>query len=164
MSALPIDLGKVMGGEMAKEFLEQVRARNDEVYPPRASEKTLKMLMSRWLDLEPLGNHAAASPAGCVLTCSEGFECADMARAVVEYKKRIARKFNALQAEDPASDGIAMDVHGYMMSAVAQFSVPLPKGTRWELTCMRNMRKAVAAMPFRPNAVVDGVSGHFGLI
>jgi len=161
VNALPIDLEKVMGKDLALNFLNQVKERNNEVYPPRASEAKLKMLMSRWLELEPVTNYKGYMPRrsdAVLLSCSEGFKCADTARAAVEYKRRIARKFNSLQAEDVKSDGVTMDVHGYMMSAVAQFSVPLPTiGEKWELSCARNLRKAVELVP-----VSQGMGSVFG--
>jgi len=170
VSALPINLEKVMGKDVATEFLSQVKARNDEMYPPRASEDTLKMLMSRWLDLEPSSARAVPPSKGiesCVISSAEGFDCADMARVAVEYKRRVARKFNSLQAEDPKNDGVVMDVHGQMMSAVAQFIVPLPIGEKFELSCARNLRKAVELVPFRSvscGAVVESSCGNFGLV
>ena len=58
-----------------------------------------------------------AFAAGPVLSCAEAFECADTVRAMGEYKRRLARDFNALQDRDPMSDGIKMSVHDERCSA-----------------------------------------------
>jgi hypothetical protein len=149
--ALPINLGRALGEAGAKAFLAKIDARNRETYPPRASNKTLTMLASRWGDLEPLPKKGAPN---WTLSCAEAFECADTLRGVGEYKRRLARDFNALQDRDPLSDGIKMSVKLHMMSVVAHFHVPLPAREKWDLSCARNMRLALKALPFgEPRAV-----------
>ena len=146
VKALPINLGRAMGEATAKGFLAKVDARNRETYPPRASDATLGMLASRWGDLEPLPK---AGRAGWSLSSAEAFDCADTLRAVGEYKRRLARDFNALQDKDPLSDGIKISaVQLHMMSVVTHLSVPLPARERWDLSCARNMRLALRALPF----------------
>lgn len=146
VKALPINLGRAMGEAEAKDFLAKIDLRNRECYPPRASAETLTMLASRWGDQEPLPQ----KPSGehWPLACAEAFDDADMLRAVGEYKRRLANHFNALQAKDPMSDGITMRVKLHMMSVVSHFCVPLPSHERWDLSCARNMRLALKALPF----------------
>ncbi len=71
VSALPINWETVIGKDIAYKFLEQVKARNSEMCPPRASETTLKMLMSRWLQLEP-----GSCTSRTYDECSSAVECA----------------------------------------------------------------------------------------
>jgi len=153
VKAVPVNLGRVMGEASAGKFLLGVDMRNRETYPPRATDATLGMLCSRWGDLEPLPK----KPSGqWILSCAEAFPCADTLRAVGEYKRRLAREFNALQDRDPLSDGIKMTVKLHMLSAVAHFSVPLPVREKWDLSCARNLRAALKALPFRQAATVGG--------
>jgi hypothetical protein len=148
--AIPINVGAAMGQDKAQEFLSGVHRRNLESYPPRASEEKLCMLMSRWGDLQPL-NKDSIPDENWILSSAESFQCADMLRAVAEHKTRLAREFNALQAKDPASDGVQMQVKQHMLSVVCQFTVPLPAREKWDLSCARNMRLAVKAVPFGEN-------------
>jgi hypothetical protein len=47
-----------------------------------------------------------------------------------------------------------MSVKLHMMSVVAHFHVPLPAREKWDLSCARNMRLALKALPFgEPRAV-----------
>lgn len=154
VKAVPVNLGRVMGEAPATKFLVGVDMRNRETYPPRASDATLAMLCSRWGDLEPLPRKPA--PCQWTLACAEAFPCADTVRAVGEYKRRLAREFNALQDKDPLSDGIKMTVKLHMLSVVAHFSVPLPVREKWDLSCARNLRAALKALPFRQGAQVAG--------
>jgi len=152
VKALPIDLGKVMGEAEAVKFLGSVVERNDESYPPRASKETLEKVMSRWMPVQPLANMFPGkySESTWISSVAEGFEDADLGRAVIEYKSRLARKFNELQARDPLNDGVTMTTHGHMLSAVCQFHIPLPKTDGlWNLSCARNMRLAVEALPLK---------------
>lgn len=146
VQALPVNLGYVMGEQPARDFLAAVDMRNREAYPPRASDHKLTCLASRWGDLEPLPKKAS-TPNTWVLSCAEAFECADTVRAMGEYKRRLARDFNALQDKDPMSDGIKMSVRLHMLSAVCHFTVPLPAREKWGLSCARNMRLALKALP-----------------
>jgi hypothetical protein len=140
-----------MGEEKAKDFLGKVRRRNNESYPPRASDRTLGMLMSTWADLSPLDRAVASryNPNHVwTLSTAEGFEDADELRAVMVMKMKLGRAFNKFQTEDPESDGVQMEVKGHMMSCLSQFHVPLPQVGQelWKLSCARNMRRAVAAV------------------
>ena len=159
VKALPIDLGKVMGETQALEFLKDIEMRNAESYPPRASKATLKKVVSHWMDLNPVDKMALNSVSDKVWISSiaEGFDDSDLGRAMLEYKSRLARKFNALQAEDSLSDGVTMTVHGHMLSAICQFHIPLPTTDGlWRLSCARNMRLAVEAVPLRSRTGVAG--------
>ena len=158
VSALPINLGRAMGPEPARAFLSCISRRNRESYPPRATSEVLTMLASRWGDLERLPKQSRN--CGWTLACAEGFDNADLLRAVGEYKRRLSREFNALQDKDPLSDGIKMSVSLHMLSVVAHFAVPLPTGERWNLTCARNMRLALKALPFEAGAL--GLKSEFG--
>jgi len=146
VKALPIDLGRAMGEDKAIEFLSSVDARNRDVHPPRVSELTLNRLMSRWGDLEALPKENSNS-GNWVLSCSEAFQCADTLRAVGEYKRRLSREFNALQEKDPKSDGMKMSVNLHMHSVVCHLAIPLPVREKWDLSCARNMRLALQALP-----------------
>ena len=128
VQALPVNLGYVMGEQPARDFLAAVDMRNREAYPPRASDHKLTCLASRWGDLEPLPKKAS-TPNTWVLSCAEAFECADTVRAMGEYKRRLARDFNALQDRDPMSDGIKMSVRLYMLSAVCTSPSPCLPGS-----------------------------------
>lgn len=154
VKAIPINLGRVMGEAPATAFLSRVELRNRETYPPRATDDTLRMLASRWGDLDPLPRKPGV--AEWTLSCAEGFECADTLRAVGEYKRRLAREFNALQDKDPLSDGIKMSVKLHMLSVVAHFAVPLPVREKWDLSCARNLRLALKALPFQAGGCVGG--------
>lgn len=155
IKAIPVNLGAVMGQDGAGEFLGGLRARNLESYPPRASEATLKHLMSRWGDLPPLKKDSV-DDSHWILSNAESFQCADTLRAVAELKTRLAGEFNALQAKDRRDDGVRMHVAQHMLSVVAHFSVPLPTTETWGLSCAHNMRLAAKAMPFE-------MSGHIGV-
>lgn len=148
IKAIPVDLGAVMGQEKADEFLGGLRARNLESYPPRASQATLKHLMSRWGDLPPLRRESLDDGRHWMLSNAESFKCADTLRAVGEFKARLATEFNSLQAKDPKDDGVRMHVGQHMLSVVTHFRVPLPSTEKWGLSCAHNMRLAVKAMPF----------------
>lgn len=149
--AIPVDLGAAMGDkDRAHRFLGQLRARDAETYPPRADVGVLKTLMSHWLEVPPLASSVAVKfdpEKTWVCTASEGFDDSDVLRAMLEYKTRVARRFNALQAEDPKSDGVHMTVRGHMLSVVCQWYVPLPRSDRWSLSCARNLKLALAAFP-----------------
>jgi hypothetical protein len=144
--AIPIDLGAAMGQKSAEAFLSGIKNRNLESYPPRASAEKLGMLMSRWGDLHALPKDSLGDKHW-ILSSAEGFQCADTLRAVAEHKTRLAREFNALQAKDPKSDGMQMQVKQHMLSVVCHFIIPLPAREKWELSCARNMRLALKAMP-----------------
>lgn len=159
--AIPINLGAVMGQAPASEFLSGIGRRNLESTPPKASEEQLKRVMSRWGPLEAAPK--SSSPAThWLLTCAEGFDDADMLRGIAEYKTRLAREFNALQDRDPIGDGIKMTVRTHMLSAVSQFSVPLPVREKWDLSCARNMRLALKALPLGGGGV--GIQSQFSLM
>ena len=64
-----------------------------------------------------------------------------------EYKKRLAEKFNSLQSADTADDGVRMAVRCHMLSVVCHFHIPLPTQPKWQLSCARNIKSAMAAMP-----------------
>jgi len=150
VSMLPVDLGDVFGKEEASEFLQSFVGRNSETYPPRAGREELVRLMSRWAEIGPLDSRAAVRcdpEHSWICSSSEAFDDADALRAVLEYKTRIARKFNALQAEDPKSDGGTMVVSGHMLSVVCHLHIPLPKEGVWNLSCARNIQQAVKAFP-----------------
>jgi hypothetical protein len=164
--ALPIDLGFAMGDEHAKEFLGGLLMRNEEAHTPRDSDENFKKLMSPWGPVDPLPKEESVqlsipydpeprrkestkestrkSTKDWLLCNAEGFRCADLLRAAAEHKGRIAKEFNRLQENDPASDGIKMTVRQHMLSVVCQFHVPLPETENWSLSCARNMRTAVA--------------------
>ena len=147
VQALPIDLGRAFGEAEANAFLDDLEARHRECTPPRESERRLCEVMSPWGDLKPLPRKPEASEHW-PLSCAEAFDSPDMLRAVGEYKARVATHFNALQDKDPLSDGIRMNVKLHMLSVVCHFSVPLPSHERWELSCARNMRLAIKAIPY----------------
>jgi hypothetical protein len=164
--AVPVDLGKVMGGEGAKTFLDNVKQRNLESYPPLAKTQTLDMLMSRWGDLTPLDKSAEGkyNPEFVwTLSSAEGFNNADELRAVGVQKSRLAAKFNAIQAEDTQSDGIRMEVKLHMLSVVSHFHVPLPRQERWSLSCARNMRQAVNSLTSCLPVPGPGNTGSIGV-
>ena len=122
--------------------------------------------MSRWAALQPLDarQYGKYDPEHTwICSCSEAFGDADVLRAMIEYKSRLARKFNALQAEDPKSDGVQMVVKGHMLSVLCQFYVPLPRQDQWELSCARNIQLAVEALKL-PNfpAVSDASNKQIG--
>jgi hypothetical protein len=147
--AVPVDVGKAFGEEEGKALLAAIRQRNSETYIGRADDCVLEKLMSYWGQLQPLD-----APSVCcdvdhhwVCSCSESFKNAEVLRGVLEYKTRLARKFNALQAEDPRSDGVTMVVKAHMLSVVSHFYVPLPTKDLWSISSARSMQKAAAAMP-----------------
>ena len=147
--AFPVNLSSGLGREKALSFLRSIEERNDETYMPAAPEGVLKQLMSRWAPIQALnhGEMGKYNPETTwICSCAEAFDNADKVRAAISLKQRIARKFNAIQAEDPKSDGITMVVRGHMMSAVSQFYVPLPKQETWSLSCARSMETAVLSI------------------
>ena len=156
--AFPVNLSEGLGTEKALEFLRLVEERNNETYPPEAPESDLKRLMSRWapvlaLDYQKMSKFSPEHTWIC--SCSEAFDNADRVRASINLKQRLARKFNAIQAEDPKNDGIQMFVQGHMMSVLCQFYVPLPKTEEWSLSCARSMQLAVSSM----DAILTGKGG-----
>lgn len=161
--AIPINLGAVMGEQPAGEFLGGILGRNLESTPPRASEDILKRVMSRWGSLAALPKLSTDTPAHWILSCAEGFGDADMVRGVAEYKTRVAREFNSLQEKDVIGDGIKMTVKMHMLSVVSHFVVPLPVREKWDLSCAKNMRLALKALPFL-GAPVKGVQSQFSLV
>jgi hypothetical protein len=161
--AIPINLGAVMGEQLAGEFLGGILGRNLESTPPRASEDTLKKLMSRWGTVGALAKQSTDTPTHWILSCAEGFGDADMVRGVAEYKTRVAREFNALQEKDFIGDGIRMTVKMHMLSVVSHFTVPLPVREKWDLSCAKNMRLALKALPFL-GAPVKGIQSQFSLV
>lgn len=97
-------------------------------------------------------------------SCSESFKNAEVLRGVLEYKTRLARKFNALQAEDPKSDGVTMVVKAHMLSVASHFYVPLPTKDHWPISSARSMQKALAAMPkFWVGLGAEATDMHSGL-
>lgn len=150
VSMLPVDLGEVFGKDEAEEFLGGFVGRNDETYPPRADLGDLLKLMSRWATIRPLGSRSAVHydpEHSWICTSSEGFEDADALRAVLEYKTRVARKFNAIQAEDADSDGGVMVISGHMLSVLCHLYIPFPKEGVWKLSSARNIQEALKAFP-----------------
>jgi hypothetical protein len=162
--AVPINLGAVMGSQKASEFLGGILGRNLESSPPRASEAKLKEMMSRWGPLSPLTKQSTDTPSHWILSCAEGFGDADMVRGMAEYKTRLSREFNALQSKDPIGDGIKMTVSMHMLSVVSHFTVPLPVREKWDLTCAKNMRLALKALPFGVETVGGGIQSQFSLV
>lgn len=157
--AVPINLGAVMGQTLASEFLSDIHKRNLESTPPRVDVQQLKRVISRWGSIEAVPKQS--SPAThWLLTCAEGFDDADMMRGIAEYKIRLAREFNALQDKDPVGDGIKMTVKMHMLSVVCQFSVPLPVREKWDLSCAKNMRLAMKALPLGGG----GIQSQFSLM
>lgn len=147
--AMPVNLGKIFGEEEGHSILKELRLRNGETYIGRETDQRLKCLMGYWGDQQPLD-----TPASCcdlthtwVVSCSESFKNAEVLRAVFEHKTRLARKFNANQAEDPKSDGVRMVAKMHMLSVVSHFYVPLPTKELWAISSARSMQKAVASMP-----------------
>lgn len=141
--AFPLNLGKVMGEADAEKFLRSVKKRNDEMYPPRADEETLKMLMSRWGDIEPVWRiENVVKEKIWISSSAEGFNDADMVKAMYEYKSRLSNKFNELQKAHENEDGVRMVVKQHMLSVVSHFHIPLPMNEEWTLTCAHNIRVA----------------------
>ena len=134
-----------------------------ESTPPRASESKLKELMSRWGPLTPLAKQSIDVPENWILSCAEGFNDADLVRGIAEYKTRLAREFNALQDKDPFGDEIKMTVNMHMLSVVSHFIVPLPVREKWDLSCAKNMRLALKALPFGAEPV-KGMQSQFSLM
>lgn len=161
--AIPIDLGAVMGKQKAELFLNGILGRNLESTPPRASEAQLKKLMSRWGAVRALPKESTDTATQWILSCAEGFEDADMLRGVAEYKTRLAREFNSLQDKDPIGDGIKMKVNMHMLSVVSHFIVPLPVREKWDLSCAKNMRLSLKALPFGSESA-EGIKSQFSLI
>ena len=162
--AIPINLGAAMGQKDADTFLSGIMNRNLESYPPRASDECLYHLMSRWGDIEPLSKTCLDDNKHWILSSAESFPCADTLRAVAEYKTRLAREFNSIQDNDCKSDGIQMHVKQHMLSVTTHFHVPLPVREKWDLSCARNMRLALKAMPFEgANDTVCAVKSQFCL-
>ena len=161
--AIPINLGAVMGQKLAEEFLGGILGRNLESTPPRASVEKLKEVMSRWGPLTALPKQSTDVPTHWILSCAEGFGDADMMRGVAEYKTRLAREFNALQDKDPTGDGIKMTVKMHMLSVVSHFVTPLPVREKWDLSCAKNMRLALKALPFGGGPVA-GIQSQFFLM
>lgn len=64
-------------------------------------------------------------------------------RMAVQVYSALARRFNELQAKDPASDGATASAYGEYLSACLGISMPVPKvASKFELSTMRNIRKA----------------------
>lgn len=145
---IPVDLGAVMGHEEAAGFLNGIQDRNLEATPPQAGEGKLKELMSYWGDIQPAPRLSVDQRTHWIATCAEGFDDPNMLRAVAEYKGRIATRFNEIQAKDPLNDGIRMSVRMQMLSAVSDFTIPLPRDEKWNLTCAHNLRQALKELPF----------------
>ena len=147
--AMPINLGKVFGEKEGKVLLESLALRRDETSIGRADKEVLGRLMSTWGPLTQFDSKDLCCNPNHTWVCStsESFGNADVLRAVLEYKMRLARKFNALQAEDPKSDGVTMVVKAHMMSVVSHFYVPLPTQEVWAISSARSMQKAVVSMP-----------------
>jgi hypothetical protein len=148
--ALPINLEVAMGGKEAQEFLLGFRTRNDETYMPRLPLADALKLMCPWGPIQPIDAAGSAKfdhNKTWISSSAEAFENADVLRVVYEYKKRVADKFNALQAADAGSDGVRMEVRCHMLSVVCHFHVPLPTQEKWGLSCARNMKHAVSDMP-----------------
>ena len=166
VKAVPINLGAVLGSQKADEFLGGVLGRNLESTPPMASEDKIKQLMSRWGVLGALAKQSSDVSTHWILSCAEGFGDADMLRGVAEYKTRLAREFNSLQDKDythHTGDGIKMTVKMHMLSVVSHFTVPLPVREKWDLSCARNMRLALKALPFGREPE-KGVESQFSLV
>lgn len=160
--AVPINLGAVMGQSLAGEFLSGINARNLESTPPRVSVEQIKRVISTWGPLGALAKESVNHSTHWILSCAEGFDDADMLRGVAEYKTRLSREFNALQDRDPIGDGIKMTVKMHMLSVLSQFIVPLPAREKWDLTCAKNMRLAMKALPFGGGGA--GLRSEFSLM
>lgn len=147
--AMPVNLGKVFGEEEGQALLTNLRLRRDETSIGRADTETLERLMSRWGPQTQFDPKDLCCDATHTWVCStsESFVNAEVLRAVLEYKTRLARRFNALQAEDPKSDGVTMVVKAHMLSVASHFYVPLPTQEVWAISSARSMQKAVASMP-----------------
>jgi hypothetical protein len=125
--------------------------------------RKLKEVISRWGPLAALPRQSTDIPTHWILSCAEGFGDADMVRGVAEYKTRVAREFNALQEKDVIGDGIKMTVKMHMLSVVSHFVVPLPVREKWDLSCAKNMRLALKALPFL-GAPAKGIQSQFSLM
>jgi hypothetical protein len=148
--ALPINLAPSMGKQKALDFLSEVEDRNRETYIPQLKLKDAVRLMRPWGPLQGIDAAAGArfDPSKTWISSSaEGFDNADVLRVVFEYKRRLADKFNALQAAETGGDGVRMEVRCHMLSVVCHFHVPLPTQENWRLSCARNMKLAVGEMP-----------------
>ena len=148
--ALPINLEEAMGKEEALKFLGEVKARNDETYPPGLLLEDAQKLMGLWGPQLAFDGAAAAKfdpERTWISTCAEAFDDADVLRTVCEYKRRLAEKFNSIQSKDAGDDGVRMTVRCHMLSAVCHFHIPLPTKEKWALSCARNMKVALGDMP-----------------
>jgi len=162
VKSMPVDLGAAFGEQVASEFLSVLEARGAETYPPKVDDSVVLKLMSRWCDVQPLAS-GKYDPEHCwICTSSEAFEDADLLRAMLEYKSRVAAKFNSIQAEDPASDGATMAVKGHMLSVVCHLYVPLPKEGTWNLSCIRNIKAAMESLPLAAKQGGEGKAAHVG--
>lgn len=158
--AMPVNLGKIFGEEEGRSLLQNLKLRNTESYIGREDDAGLKRLMRYWGDQQPLESRASSIDPDhtWVVSCSESFKNAEVLRGVLEHKTRLARKFNAIQAEDPKSDGVTMVAKAHMLSVVCHFYVPLPTKDLWAISSARSMQKALATMP----RFWDGLGGEHG--
>jgi hypothetical protein len=149
VTAMPINLGKVFGEKEGRALLDGLALRRDETSIGRAPKEVLERLMSAWGPLTHFDSKDLCCDPNHTWVCSasESFGNGEVLRGVLEYKTRLARKFNSVQAGDPKGDGVTMVVKAHMMSAVSHFYVPLPTQEVWGISSARSMQKAVATMP-----------------
>jgi hypothetical protein len=139
--ALPVSVSALFGEEDARKLLADVTARNNETYPPRASDKLLCNLMNAWGPLKSLKNIQRVSKM-FRLSNAKGYTCPIQASHIHEFHSRVAREFNALQQQQP-SDGIKLYTERQFLSVVTHFDVPLPTSEKWKLSCIQNLRAAL---------------------
>ena len=144
-SAIPVNLADAMGEEHAKKFLDQIRQRNLECNPPRADCKTLERVASYWGHLDSIASvKSLGEDVWCVRTMESNLN-SFINEGNFELKRRLAERFNAIQAADKNDDGARMQLSAYMLGINCNITVPLPKkdGT-WILSSPSNLKQAIS--------------------
>jgi hypothetical protein len=132
--------------EKGREMAELISAQVSEAWGPGLTDQAVRNYLTY---VQPV-----KSPDAPTLTAldygpsvrSENawfYDDPQVTRKAVQVYSALAKRFNELQAKDPASDGAVASAYGQYLSACLGISVPVPRSAaKFSLSTARNMRKA----------------------
>jgi hypothetical protein len=129
-----------------KDLAELIRAQVSEAWGPSITEQGLRNYMTYLQPVESPDRPALTPDSFAATIRSENswfYDDPKVTRCAVQVYSALARRFNELQARDPASDGATAGAYGQYLSAFLGISLPVPRSAaKFGLSTARNMRKA----------------------
>jgi hypothetical protein len=136
------------GGDQAKgkELAELIRAQVSEAWGPPLAEQTIRDYLTYLQPVKsPYAPALTADTYAASMRCENtwAFDDPKVTRKAVQVYSALAKRFNEIQAKDPASDGAVASAYGQYCSACLGLSIPLPRSAaNFSLSSARNLRRA----------------------